>query len=472
MYVSAKFLYSRRWTATLALAAALSNCITPNGAAVALDRPCSLAISHVNIIPMDSDRVLRNRTVRVGGGKILSIARSAGRQFSACDQVVDGAGRYLVPGLNDMHTHLETVAFAQALGVKPEPIDFPSVLALYIANGVTGLRIMSGAPDILAFRNSQRGAASSYPRLVVGSPMLSGDPPVLPEPLTKILRLPEEAHAVVRSYAQDGYDFIKVRDNLAAPVFRAVIEEARRDGLYVDGHISQHQGLTVFDVLSSGQHAFAHLDDLALQMTDKAREPDRFISLFRRCGCFIVSTIGIERNTLAQLEQYDAMVARPQMRFMNPLVANAFWLKPNNPYLREKPPLDFLRGLYTDSRMLLKKFTDAGIHVVAGSDSLNPMLIPGLALHDEFDSMIEAGLSPYQVLKTATANAAAYVPGFKDIGILAPGRAANAVLVKLNPLEVISTLRDPDAVMINGNWRDRDQIQRLLDAVAARNHAR
>jgi imidazolonepropionase-like amidohydrolase len=122
--------------------------------------------------------------------------------------------------------------------------------------------------------------------------------------------------------------------------------------------------------------------------------------------------------------------------------------------------------------MLLKKFTDAGIHVVAGSDSLNPMLIPGLALHDEFDSMIEAGLSPYQVLKTATANAAAYVPGFKDIGILAPGRAANAVLVKLNPLEVISTLRDPDAVMINGNWRDRDQIQRLLDAVAARYHAR
>ena len=466
MYARTNLLHSCRLTVPLSFAAALAYCVTAL-AAVAVDRPCSLAIRHVNVIPMDSDRVLRDQTVQVGRGKILSIATFARRQFSACDQVVDGAGRYLVPGLNDLHTHIETVAFAQALGVKPEAIDFPSVLALYIAYGVTGLRIMSGAPDILAFRNSQ-GAASSFPRLNVGSPMLSGDPPVLPEPLTKILRLPEEAHAVVRGYAQDGYDFIKVRDNLAAPVFRAVIEEARRDGLYVDGHISQHQGLSVFDVLESGQQAFAHLDDLALQMTDKAHDPDRFISLFRKCGCFIESTIGIERNTLAQLEHYDAMVARPQMRFMNPLVANAFWLKPNNPYLREKPPLEFLRGLYADSKMLLKKFTDAGIHVVAGSDSLNPMLIPGLALHDEFDSMIEAGLSPYQVLKTATVNAAGYVPGFKNIGVLAPGRVANAVLVKSNPLEVISTLRDPDAVMINGNWRDRDQIKRLLDAAAAR----
>jgi imidazolonepropionase-like amidohydrolase len=469
MYARTKLLHSRRLTVPLALAAALANCLIP--VAVASDRPCSLAISHVNLIPMDSDRVMRNRTVRVGGGKILSIAPSAGRRFSACEQVVDGADRYLVPGLNDMHTHIETVAFAQALGVKSDPIDFPAVLALYIANGVTGLRIMSGAPDILAFRNSQ-GASSSYPRLIVGSPMLSGDPPVLPEPLTKILRAPEQAHAVVRGYAQDGYDFIKVRDNLAAPVFRAVIQEARRDGLYVDGHISQHQGLSVFDVLESGQHAFAHLDDLALQMTDKVHDPVRFISLLRKCGCFIESTIGIERSTLAQLEHYDSMVARPQMRFMNPLVVNAFWLQPNNPYLREKPPLDFLRGLYADSKMLLKKFTDAGVHVVAGSDSLNPMLIPGLALHDEFDGMIEAGLTPYQVLKTATSNVAAYVPGFRDSGVLAVGRTANAVLVRSNPLDGISTLRNPDAVMINGNWRDSDQIRRLLDAAAARYDAK
>lgn len=446
--------------AGLALIVLLACCAAAQAAS------CTLEVIHVNVVPMDAERVLPDRTVRIGGGKILSIDR-AGSSAAGCVQIVDGAGRYLVPGLNDLHMHLETVAFALAFGAKPDPIDYPSVLALYIANGVTGLRVMSGAPDILAFRNSQRGTASAYPRLVVASPMLSGDPPVLPEPMTRVLKTPGEAREVVRGFARDGYDFIKVRDNLAAPVFRAVIEAARANGLYVDGHISQRQGLSVFDVLRSGQHAFAHVDDLALQMTDKARDPDRFVELLRACGCFIESTIGVERNTLAQLDNYDAMIARPQMRFMHPLVLNAFWLKPNNPYLKEKPPLDFLRGLYADSKSLLKTLIDGGVHVVSGSDALNPMILPGVSLHDEFDRMIEAGLTPYQALKTSTANAAAYVPGFADVGVLQAGRAANAMLVKTNPLNDIRALRDPDAVMINGHWRDRDEMVRMLAVVAA-----
>ncbi len=452
---------------SLALAGLLAYSVTAHAAPDRVDKPCSLAITHVNVVPMDSERVMQDQAVLIGGGRILAIGASAGAATDACQQTVDGAGRYLLPGLNDLHMHIESVAFAHAFGAKPEPIDYPSVLALYIANGVTGLRVMSGAPDILAFRNSQRGTASPYPRLVVASPMLSGDPPVLPEPVTRILRTPAEGREAVRQYARDGYDFIKVRDNLKAPVFRAVVAEARNVGLYVDGHISQHQGLSVFDVLRSGQHAFAHIDDLALQMTDKARDPDRFVDLFRACDCFIESTIGIERNTLAQLENYDAMIARPQMRFTHALVLDAFWLKPNNPYLKEKPPLDFLRGLYADSKALLKKFTDADIHVVSGSDALNPMILPGVSLHDEFDSMIEAGLSPYQALKTSTANAAAYVPGFADTGMLEVGRAANAILVKTNPLNDIRALRDPDAVIVDGHWRDRDEIQRMLNAVAA-----
>lgn len=447
-----------------ALAAALG------GSAGAAPMTCSLAIAHANVIPMDRDRMLPDRTVLIAGDKILSIAPAGKADTARCSSVVDVTGKFLVPGLNDMHMHIESVADAQAFGIKSDPIDYPSVLALYIANGVTGLRVMAGAPDILAFRDSQRGQASPYPRLVVASPMLSGDPPVLPEPVTKILRTPEEARAAVDGYAKDGYDFIKVRDNLKAPVFKAVIDEARRDGLYVDGHISQNQGLSVFDVLASGQHAFAHIDDLALHLKDKAHDPDHYAALLKACGCFIESTIGIERNTLAQMENYDAMAARPEMRFMSPLVVGAFWLKPNNPYLNEKPPLDFLRGLYADSKMLLKTFTDAGVHVVAGTDSLNPMIIPGVALHDEFDDMIEAGLTPYQVLKTATANPAAYVPGFADIGVLAAGRTANAVLVDANPLENIDALRQPLAVMINGHWLTHDDIQRQLDAAADRYH--
>ncbi len=371
-----------------------------------------------------------------------------------------------------MHVHLDTLAFAQALGLKSAPIDYPAEMALYMANGVTGIRVMSGAPDILAFRNAQRARTSPYPRLVVATPMLSGSPPVLPEPVTKVVTTPDAARATVREYRKQGYDFVKVRDNLAAPVLRAVIEEARRQGLYVDGHVSQGQGLSVFDVLRSGQKGIAHLDNLQLAMQDKAHDPDTFVRLLKACGCFVETTMQVETVAAAQLTDYDAAIARPEIKYMNPLMVDAFWRKPNNPYFKEPVDPKFFRGLYADEKVLLKKFVDEGVHVVAGTDSLNPMIVPGASLHDELAAMVEAGLTPYQALKAATADGAAYVPGFADVGRLVPGRAANALLVDGDPLKDIGALRTPVAVMINGNWMTREELQGRLDAVAASNAKR
>lgn len=122
--------------------------------------PCSLAITHVNVLPMDSERLLTDRTVLVWRGKIIAIEPAARVRNVHCAMTVRGAGRYLVPGLNDMHVHIESVAFARAFGIKAAPIDYPSEMALYMANGVTGIRVMSGAPDILAFRDSQKNTLS------------------------------------------------------------------------------------------------------------------------------------------------------------------------------------------------------------------------------------------------------------------------------------------------------------------------
>lgn len=427
--------------------------------------PCSLAIDHVNVIPMDSERVLPDRMVVVRGGMIASI--SAGTRKLHCTRTVDGRGHYLVPGLNDMHVHVETLAFAQAFGIQAPAIDYPAEMALYMANGVTGIRVMSGAPDILAFRDSQRGHASPYPRMIVATPMLAGNPPVLPEPVTKVLLTPEAAREAVREYKREGYDFVKVRENLPAPVFRAIIDEANKVGFYVDGHVSEGQGLSVFDVLASGQKAIAHLDNLQLLMKDKQHDPDTYIRLLRACNCFVETTMQVETNATAQLTDYDRLAARPELNDMNPLILNAFWRKPNNPYLKEAADPKFFQRLYADEKILLKKLLDGGVHIVAGTDSLNPMIVPGLSLHDELSSLVEAGLTPYQALETATANPAAYVPGFSDVGILAPGRVANAVLVDENPLVNIDALRSPDAVMINGNWMTRDDLQKRLDAAAA-----
>jgi imidazolonepropionase-like amidohydrolase len=326
---------------------------------------------------------------------------------------------------------------------------------------------MSGAPDILAFRNNQRNKASPYPRLVVASPMLAGNPPVLPEPVTKVLLSQEAARRAVRQYRAEGYDFIKVRDNLTAPVFRAVIDEANKVGLYVDGHINEKQGLSVYDVLRSGQHAIAHLDNLQLLSKDKAHDPETYARLLRACGCFVETTLQVESNAIAQLADYDRLIDRPELKYMHPLVLNAFWRKPNNPYLKSPSDPKFFQGLRADEKILLKKLYVFGVHLVAGTDALNPMIIPGTSLHDELAEIVDAGLTPYQALKMATGDPARYVRGFSDVGVLARGRVANAILVDSNPLRDVGALRNPTAVMINGNWMTREELDRRLDAAAA-----
>ena len=426
---------------------------------------CELAITHVNLVPMTAETILPDRTVRIQGGRIATIVktRSGGPH---CQVTIDGHGGYLLPGLNDLHMHLDTEAFAQAMRLKAAPVDFPGALAPYLANGITGVRVMSGAPDILAFRNRERAVGSVLPRMMVASPMLSGAPPVIPEPLTRVVTTPEAAWAAVDEYASAGYDFIKVRDNLKAPVLRAAIEEARRRGLYVDGHLSQGQGLSVADVLAAGQHGVAHIDNLALAMTSDD-DAARFAKLLVACGCLVSTTLQVEANAVEQIERYDAMIARPGVRLMDPALVAAFWAKPNNGYIAGKADPAFFRDLLTKDGLLLRTFVAAGVHVVAGTDALNPMILPGESLHDELEAMVAAGLTPYQALRTATASPAAFVPGFADVGELVAGKAANAVLVAGDPLKDLTTTRTPLAVMSGGRWLTVEMLARRLERAAA-----
>ncbi len=201
-------------------------------------------------------------------------------------------------------------------------------------------------------------------------------------------------------------------------------------------------------------------------MTDKLHDPDMYAQLLLACGCFVETTMQVETSAYAQLTDYDRIIQRPELKSMHPLMLNAFWRKPNNPYLKQPVNPKFFQDLYTGEKILLKKLYDAHVHIVAGTDSLNPMIIPGTSLDDELADIVEAGLTPYQALRTATADPASYVPGFSDIGVLAPGRVANAIMVSANPLKNIAALRSPDAVMINGHWMTHEDLQRRLAAAA------
>lgn len=447
-------------TAATATAADTRPAITPGPAGA-----CTLAVTGVSVIAMDGKGVQHHRSVLIAGNRIVRITnRATGTR--ACARVIDGDGRYLLPGLNDFHMHVETTAFATAFGAEAAPVPFQAVLAPYLAAGITGVRVMSGAPDILEFRRSVQDAPGATPRIVVSSPMLSGDPPVLPEPMTRIVRTAEDAREAVGEYAALGYDFIKVRDNLEAEVFRAVIDEAAAVGLDVDGHINRSSALDMFRILKSGQRGFAHLDELA-RSDSVAGDPGKAADLLRACDCYVSTAIGVSANVVAQIENYDAMAVREGVARMHPMVVDLFWLKPNNPYLKGDAPAEYFLDLKQRSQRLALQFNNRGVRLLAGSDALNPMLLPAQSLHDELALLAGAGLSAYDVLRTATVNGARSVPGFEDIGVVAPGYIANLILVRANPLDDIAALRNPDGVIVDGHYHSRTALDRVaVDAAA------
>lgn len=425
-------------------------------------KECVLAVTNVNVIPMTDNLVISGQTVLFGQSEIIEISKK-GTGAVACDRIVDGKNRYLMPGLNDLHTHVENTAFQQGFGLPTETLPYDILLTPYLVNSITGIRILSGSPDLLAYRESV-GHSDRAPHLVVASPMLSATPPVLPEPVTRIVDDPSAARAAIRDYAEAGYDFIKIRRNLSLPVYEAVIEEAHLVGMHVDGHVTQAAaGLDA--LLSSGQDGFAHLDEFALRISDELAI-ENLAEMLVECGCYVSTAIGVMPNIAEQIKNYDGLVAREEMQVMHPLLTNAFWLKPSNPYLREGAPVEFFDDLAQKTSDLVRPLYDAGVPLLAGSDAINPMIVPGYGLLDELDLLVEAGLSPFEALRTATAIPAKSVPGFEQSGILEKGRKSNAVLLASNPLADLAVLGAPDAVILNGSYLDQQTLKgRLNEAI-------
>lgn len=420
---------------------------------------CTLAIEHVSIVPMNSERVLADQTVRLEGDRIASVSRSTSRRPD-CAQVIDGRGQYLMPGLNDMHVHVESQMFSEAFHTPPQPIAFEDALYLYLAHGVTGIRVMSGAPDVLAFRDSAHGPT---PRMLVASPMLSGTPPILPEPIVRVLETPEEAVQAVLAYADAGYDLIKIRENLAPAVLRAVIDTATARHLDVDGHLPR-----IADPLSTGQRGVAHIDELSLRVRDTAHDPAAFAQRLLACHCYVTTTLSVEANVAAQLRDYDALAARPDTRFVHPLMRHAMWDRARNPYVAEAQDPAFFDELLQTDQLLVRTLSGAGVPLLAGTDALIPMIIPGDSLHDELALLVRAGLSPYDALRAATRTPSEIFPRFGDLGVVAPGRAANLVLTTSNPLVDVGTLRRPHAVIVSGEYINRAALDAHLEEIAGR----
>lgn len=443
-------------------------------------KPQPVAFTNVNVIPMDRERVLKNQTVVVRDGRIAEIGDSAKIKVPAGAVRIEGRGKYLIPGLVDMHTHLfSDDAFPDRLAGDE--------LMVMLANGLTTVRLMIGTPEHLQMREKIAAGEMLGPALYVASPQVAG------KPYGKIFNgrivtTAEEARRAVRDFKAAGYDFIKLTIAVAPEVYEAVTEEAKAVGIRVVGHVDLRVGLR--RALGAGQQ-IEHLDSymeavlkddapVKVSVSDagvwrKANwesldyVDDRKVAEIARAtaeaGVYTCPTLTFFKLSFAVEQSDDEIRARPDFRFYpepmrEPLLAahRRFWTGPPTPARRQT----YMRV----RNQLVKSIHDAGGKIMAGSDTPELFLLYGFTLHRELQSLVEARLSPYAALAAATRTPAEYLKGLETFGTVEKGKRADLVLLDANPLDDITNTEKRAGVMVRGRWMPQEELRQTLDRIA------
>lgn len=432
----------------------------------------------VTVVPMDRERLIPDQTVVVRDGRIAEMGPRARVRVPAGAVTVDGTGKYLMPGLAEMHAH-----------VPPQQAVTDAVLRdimfLYVANGVTTIRGMLGAPYQLELRERLARGEILGPTLYVGAPSLSG----------QSAPTPDSAAALVRAYHAAGYDFLKLHPGLTRPVYDAVVQASREVGITYAGHISSDVGLE--HTLASRQGSIDHLDGYLeaslppalharlMSPTDTVSFPEliagadatRLPELARRtreAGVYNVPTAFLWESFFGPPTP-EEMAARPEMRYASPQAVTAWSNQKRNRMQldREAGMTPEVAAAYLEFRReTLRALAEAGAPLLMGTDSPQMFNVPGFALHRELAYIQAAGLTPYQILESGTRNVARYaseslgLPG--DFGIVAEGRRADLILTTANPLEDVANVARRAGVMVRGRWMPESEIQAGLEALARR----
>ncbi|HSA57045.1 MAG TPA: amidohydrolase family protein [Gemmatimonadaceae bacterium] len=366
-----------------------------------------LAIVGVSVIPMDTDRVLPNQTVIVRGGVIASIAPTGHFPLPADAVVIAGAGRYLMPGLTDMHVHLRR-----------------GEATAYVRHGITTVRNMWGYSTLAALSADIASAAVIGPTVHSASPGVDGDPPQWPE--TVLVTATSQVESSVAPLASQGYRWLKVYSRLQPAVFDSVMITARAFGMLPIGHVPLSVDLRT--ALDAGMHSIEHFTGY-----------DRAVSATGRSG-----TSG-----------WADAVATRFLEYAQLSVAAGVWNCPTlaiYAHLAEQQHSPAERdAIVANRRAFVKALHDAGARLLVGSDAGIDVVAPGVSLHDELAEFVRAGLTPYEALRLATVRAAEFL-GREKLGSIAPGMDAELLLVNGNPLAEIASARSIAGIILRGAW--------------------
>ncbi len=388
-----------------------------------------LAVTHVTAIDVENGRMRRDITVLVSGPQIYSITPAAQAKIPRGAQILDGRNKFLIPGLCDMHVHMFTAL--------PPTTQDPSALTYFapafLAHGITGVRSMFD--DLGAVRNLREETPGF--EVVASGPALDGDPPYFQGFIA--CGSPEQARAAVQRVKREGADFVKIYSLLSREAFFAIADESRKAGLRIAGHLPN--SVTPAEASDAGQRSMEHLMGIPNDPAPFAR--------FLKNGTWQTPTLVALRaaafagDPIFENDPRAAGVPEPIRQYWKTQLADMV----NWGSEAER------RSRFEEQLRLVVAMHRAGVKILAGSDTPNACVFPGISLHEELSLLVKAGLSAAEALRTATLHPAEFLGRLDRAGSITPGKNADLVLLDGDPLLDIANTRRISAVILKGKLR-------------------
>jgi imidazolonepropionase-like amidohydrolase len=418
-----------------------------------------VAFENVNLVPMDSERIVEHQTVIVRDGVIESIGNSDQVSIPSGTMMIDGRDKSLMPGLVDMHVHIE----------------YENDMLLLVANGVTSVRNMWGntdkkllfrMPDQLELRRQIKKGSLFGPTIYTTGPVMEGEPPF--HPMAEVFASHQEAAQSVAWQKAQGYDFIKVYDHLSPEVYGVILDTTDAQGLPVVGHVPLAVGLD--NVLASGQMTIEHLtgyiDADAVEFIIPEEQLDEYALKTRQAGVWNVVTLSEYPKSKETPAGFQRLQNQPGMIYVSPgtrMLSPFLYLMASRSHTY--PGADYPERITDLNRQMVRALHEAGAGILLGTDAAQAYHLPGFSVHEELAMLVEAGLSPYEAIEAGTRNAAEVMGKSDEFGTVEVGKRADLILLEDNPLDNVGNLQERSGVMLRGRWLAEEQLSAVLESL-------
>jgi tetratricopeptide (TPR) repeat protein len=451
----------------------------------------TLVFTHVTIIDTAGGPNQTDMTVLISRDRITDIKKTGKIRPPKGVQVIDAEGKFLIPGLWDMHVHWRDARY----------------LPLFIANGVTGVRQMWGSPVHFQWRDEITKGLLLGPRQAIAGIPIDGAKPFYPGVIS--VGNENEARQAVRRVKESGADFIEVDGGLSREAYFAIVDESRKLGIPFAGGVPR--SIRAAEASEAGQKSIEYLGDISSGIlldcsnmeeelrkvkeeagqgfsVRQSRTPSQLealrkqqemllesydagkaaalFALFVKNGTWQCPTLTVKRG-LSYLDDQN-FTNDPRLKYMAKFMhGTALWDLKSNPFVASNTAEDWAmsKKVFAKKLEIVKPMRRAGVKFIAGTDLANPYCFPGFSLHDEMGLLVQAGLTPMEALQAATYNAAEFL-GMKDsLGTVEAGKIADLVLLEANPLEDIGNTRKIAAVVVNGKYYPKPALDEMLTKI-------